>query len=383
MTYARIDSLTGKLNHVAFLIPLARHFLTRFRTLIDRDRPQAQQVIVSRQLALDAELWEHFLLKAHKGISMNRVTIRQPTKLAVSDSCPFGIGGFLLDGRAWRLRIPKSSPVYGQSTVNNFLEFPGMVKNVWLMCLTFTEKSESLLAVGDNTSAIGWMFRSSKVPKESLYYAALQMGARKLATLIIDSEHCLASQHTKGQANMVADLLSWSGDVRGAPHPLALDDPSDAELTLRFHSHLSQLIPATFEISPLPSEILSWITLALQTIELSWNQNKKWDMRLATEFGDDGSTTVLSPGRLTTRTSLHYPTAPSTSSFAPSSASINELNDDWKEDIKSHWLQALSVLPQAVWLRRFGTISNQVPFTSRGAKTCILQSKPSSRPSKM
>jgi hypothetical protein len=28
-TYADIDSLVRKLNHVAFLIPLARHFLTR------------------------------------------------------------------------------------------------------------------------------------------------------------------------------------------------------------------------------------------------------------------------------------------------------------------------------------------------------------------
>jgi hypothetical protein len=387
ITYAKVDSLTGKLNHVAFLIPLARHFLTRFRALIDRSRPQEQQVTVSRQLALDAELWERFLLKAHQGISMNRVTIRQPTKLAVSDSCPFGIGGFLLDGRAWRVRIPKSSPIYGQSTVNNFLEFLGMVVNVWLMCSTFTEESEALLAVGDNTSAIGWMFRSSKVPKESLYYAALQMGARKLATLVIDSKHCLASQHTKGQANLVADLLSWSGDVRGAPHPLASDDPSDAELTLRFHSHLPQLIPATFEISPLPNDILSWVTLALQTVESSWIQNRKRDTKPATEFGDDGSITVPSPETLTTRTSLRYPTTPSTSSFEPSSASIDGLNGvsqaDWKDDIKSHWSQALSALPQAVWLRRFGTISNQVPFTSRGAKTCILQSKPSSRPSKM
>jgi hypothetical protein len=31
ITYEGIDSLVGRLNHVAFLIPLARHFLTRFR----------------------------------------------------------------------------------------------------------------------------------------------------------------------------------------------------------------------------------------------------------------------------------------------------------------------------------------------------------------
>jgi hypothetical protein len=150
---------------------------------------------------------------------MNQVTIRQPTKLAVSDSCPFGIGGFLLDGRAWRVQIPESSPIYGQSIVNNFLEFLGMIVHVWLMCRAFNSGSESLLAVGDNASAIGWMFRSSRIARYLLYYDALQMGARKLATLVIDSEHCLVSQHTKGEANLVADLLYWSGSVWGAGCP--------------------------------------------------------------------------------------------------------------------------------------------------------------------
>jgi hypothetical protein len=172
ITYEGIDSLVGRLNHVAFIIPLARHFLTRFRELIDRNKPQNQQITISRQLGLDTELWERFLRKASQGISMNRITIRQPTKLAVSDSCPFGIGGFLLDGRAWRVRIPKSSPIYGQSIVNNFLEFLGMIVNVWLMCRAFNGRSEALLAVGDNTSAIGWMFRSSRIARDSLYYDA-------------------------------------------------------------------------------------------------------------------------------------------------------------------------------------------------------------------
>jgi hypothetical protein len=169
---------------------------------------------------------------------VNRVTLRQPTRLAVSDSCPFGIGGLLLEGRAWRIQIPPSSPICGESTANNFLEFPGMVVNVWLMCETFTEQSELLLAIGDNTSAIGWPFRSSRIAQDSLCYDALQPGARKLATLVTDSEHCLASQHIRGEANLVADLLSWSSDVRGSPHPLAMDQPSDEELTSCFHSHL-------------------------------------------------------------------------------------------------------------------------------------------------
>ena len=178
ITYSDIDSLVGRLNHVAFIIPLARHFLTSFRLLIDRNRPQHQQITVSNQVLLDTALWEHFLLRASQGISMNRITIRQPSQLAVSDSCPFGIGGFLLNGRAWRVRIPSSSPLYGESTANNFLEFLGMIVNVWLLCLDHPSSSEAFLAIGDKASAIGWLFCSRQLPLSSFYYDAVQLGAR-------------------------------------------------------------------------------------------------------------------------------------------------------------------------------------------------------------
>ena len=194
--------------------------------------------------------------------------------------------------------------------------------------------------------------------------------------MIIDSNHCLASQHTKGQANLVADLLSWSGNVRGTPHPSALDDPLDAELTLRFHSFLPQLIPRSFAISPLPTEVLSWLTLALQTLESSWIRNKNRDTKLATGSGGDGGRFVPSQESPITPSSLLYPIAPSSSSFVPSSASIVQLNgadqESWKADIRNRWSQTLSGLPQAVWLRRFGTLSSPAPFTSRAAKTSIL-----------
>jgi hypothetical protein len=103
ITYKGADSLVGKLNHTAFLIPLARHFLTCLRGLIDQDKPQRQHITASQNVVLDVALWDRFLFKASQGILMNRITItiRQSTRLSVSDYCPFGIGGFLLDGRAW------------------------------------------------------------------------------------------------------------------------------------------------------------------------------------------------------------------------------------------------------------------------------------------
>jgi hypothetical protein len=89
--------------------------------------------------------------------------------------------------------------------------------------------------------------------QHAVTYDAIQMVARKLGSLITTSPHCLASQHIKGAANIVSDLLSYTGSVHGKPHPLALDNPFNEELTQRFHASLSSQIPPNFDISPLPN----------------------------------------------------------------------------------------------------------------------------------
>lgn len=73
---------------------------------------------------------------------MNPITVHQPTRLCVMDSCPFRIKGLLLEGSAWCVRIPASiSPIYGQLTANNLLELLRRVVNIWLMCLAFLDTS--------------------------------------------------------------------------------------------------------------------------------------------------------------------------------------------------------------------------------------------------
>jgi hypothetical protein len=148
-----------------------------------------------------------------------------------------------------------------------------MMVTIWLVLIECKEtgsEQDCILALGDNVSAIGWLHKSGNLPLDLPYYKAVQLTARRLlARLVTGSSHCLASQHIKGDKNTVADLLSFAGDTRGETHPLAPDYPSDCILTERFHSCLPQLIPASFNISPLPSEISSFVILALQTLELS------------------------------------------------------------------------------------------------------------------
>jgi hypothetical protein len=141
---------------------------------------------------------------------MKRLTIQQPTHLTFFDTCPFRFGGYNLQGQAWRIQIPDLCPLRGDEWSNNLFEFMGMAISIWLKCLILSEHAEYILSFGDNTSAVGWRFRSSHINPNSLTLDAIQLLARKVATLVMDSPPCLASQHIKGEHNVVSDLLFFS-----------------------------------------------------------------------------------------------------------------------------------------------------------------------------
>jgi hypothetical protein len=156
-------------------------------------------------------------------------------------------------------------------------------------------------------------------------------------TAAASSSHCLASQHIKGDENVVSDLLSFAGNVRGYDHPLALDFPSDATLTQRFHDHLPQLIPQNFVISLLTSEISSFVTRALQMTESSLSLNKKSLTKNVTEPGDDGPPSAPNQASTLTPSSLEYQNPKKSSSFEPSSPFTESL---------ASWHQSGSLLGQ-------------------------------------
>jgi hypothetical protein len=384
-TFGNLETCLGRLNHTAFVIPLARHFLSRLRNRVAHQRPKTQSITLSDEELEDLRLWVRFLSAAHLGISMNRVTIRQPTRLCISDACPWGIAGYSLRGRAWRIVIPHCTPLRGDSRFNNLFEFIGTAVTAWLECLDSTDDAEEcILALGDNTSALGWIHRSGRVKETSMSYKAIQMVARHLATVFLESTHCLASQHLKGDHNVVADLLSFAGHDRDKPHPLAADNPSDHVLTRRFHKFLHSQIPASFAISPLPPEILSWTSQVLQIAESSLIRATRAQTKPTTASGVDGFPFVNVPASLLTPTSLLYSTMSANSSSAPSWVCTGMPPGTSMVDLPGvvarQWSQALCAVPQAVWLRRSGTISNTAPFTSREAPTCDLPCVPCSEP---
>ena len=78
--------------------------------------------------------------------------------------------------------------------------------------------------------------------------------------------------------------LRW-GNLRRASPLLAPDCPSDLVLTQRFHTCMPQLIPAGFNISPLPNEISCFVIQVLQTLESSLTRSKNQPTKRKTESG--------------------------------------------------------------------------------------------------
>ena len=257
-TKDNLETLVGQLNHVAHIIPMARHFLSRIRQLTDSKSQGKSRLKVTPEVADDLRLWLLLLAAAQQGISINLIATRRPSRVLWSDSCPFGVGGYsLVTGFAWRILIPKNSVIYGNNRVKNLLEFLGMAINILLELQDCkAEDQDCILALGDNTSAVGWLHNTAKLgPGEGAREAHL-MVARRIAHEVLEKGCCIASQHIKGELNNVADLLSFAGGLTcagGKTHPLAADDPPNDILTQRFHSTYPEQIPAHFAISQLPA----------------------------------------------------------------------------------------------------------------------------------
>jgi hypothetical protein len=127
-----LDTIVGRLNHVSFIIPLARHFFSRLWALFKKQTHGKAHLHLSDDIIEDLKLWLDFLRSARTGIFTNLIVTRQPSRHCFSDSCPYGIGGWNTSGRAWRIRIPKTIVLYSSKKVNNLLEFIGMAINILL-----------------------------------------------------------------------------------------------------------------------------------------------------------------------------------------------------------------------------------------------------------
>ena len=103
-SYSDLDTLIGRLNHVGYGIPSARHFFSRICQLKTKARFH-RQVSIPALILADLDDWFYFLQAAHNGISMNLLTYCSPIHLHRSDACEYGLGGYSAKGLAWRWEI--------------------------------------------------------------------------------------------------------------------------------------------------------------------------------------------------------------------------------------------------------------------------------------
>jgi hypothetical protein len=75
-TFGTLQTCLGQLKHTAFVIPLARHFLSRLRDRVEVKRHKWHSITLFNEEIHDIRPWVRFLNTAHGGLSLNRITIR-------------------------------------------------------------------------------------------------------------------------------------------------------------------------------------------------------------------------------------------------------------------------------------------------------------------
>ncbi|KAL9189303.1 hypothetical protein ACHAXT_011793 [Thalassiosira profunda] len=234
-------TLVGRLNHVGYIIPSARHFLNRIRRLeyVANKHGRAMFTIDARR---DLALWILFLRRARAGLSMNLVVFRLPTTVGITDASEYGIGGYCLySGRAWRYEFTK---VERKAFSLNLKEFIGSVVNSKMLLPHDQCQYPCLLSLGDSSSATGWLHSSNFDPDLHPMHAEV---AREHARVTMHHDACDYSQHLPGLHNVVADSLSRDFHL------------SHSKLTAMLYAAQPPYLPPQLSIVPLPPTITSWI----------------------------------------------------------------------------------------------------------------------------
>jgi hypothetical protein len=367
-TFKCLDSVVGRLNHAAAALPLARYFLNRVRSAAHRDesnhvRQQTNKHVkwLSKSVIADLQLFSDFFLpKIHEGISLNLLTFRRPTHIFWSDACPSGMGGFSQhSGKAWRFEIPEKI-LHATKNQNNLLEFIASVISVWIEILDGAPSQSCFLSFADNTSAVGWLHKANV---NEAVNKPLETATRHFASLLIQADCCLYSQHFRGSENKVADALSRRFDL------------TDNQLEFFIHSTLHYQVPDTFRLVHLPQSISSWVIWLLQKIKGTTASRKAQETRKQ-EYGKDGSN--IAKSLRTTMTSTYnespLPFEQQCLEHLPQPCDA----DNFLNLTRKNWEQAQSARPWPSWVRSlgqtWGTTPSMVPANPESLRAYLASS---------
>ena len=241
ITWDDAKTLVGRLNHVGYIIPSARHFLNRIRKL-ERISDAHGRAMITTEAREDLFLWIKFLRRARRGISINSIIFRIPTTVTVSDASEHGMGGFdLKSGRAWRYEFTKEER---DVFTLNLKEFLAAIITGKLNLPHDPSPFPCLLAIGDSTCSAGWQHKSNFDPDVDPMHAE---AAREQARTIMAHDASEYSQHIPGISNVIADSLSRDFNL------------SNTKLISMLFATNPPLLPPQMKIEPLPPNLISWI----------------------------------------------------------------------------------------------------------------------------
>ena len=123
-----LETLIGRLNHKALVIPLSRHLHTRIRCFHSNINVFAWYKLRTN-IRDYLKLHMKILHLAHKIISMNLLIYHKPTCIYLADACKIVMGGFSSKGRAGRWQIPKE--YWGRAHIN-LLKFYTKLVSRWI-----------------------------------------------------------------------------------------------------------------------------------------------------------------------------------------------------------------------------------------------------------
>jgi hypothetical protein len=350
-SFKELEKLVGRLNHAATACPLMRYFLNRLRKMLSAwDTNKKLIRYLSSPVLEDLKLWHRsFLPKIHKGMSLNLITYRRPTVVSWSDACPQGMGGYDSLGNAWQFQLSHDDTVACHSS-NNSLEFVAALISVWVAISTRRNNEDCFLALGDNTSAVGWLHKANIDESKNL---PLHMAARKYAEILLQADCCLYSQHIAGKHNTIADILSRKFDF------------TNKDLTTFILSNFAHQVPQSFTVSPLPPEILSWLISWLRKCREKMASQKVRETK-SKGLGEDGLS--IQDASTLNKTSgskdlLQIKEQRSSVPLPP------PLGDDNSPDlIQQSWLREQCKRPLQNWVRFSGQTWGTTPHMSQGLR---------------
>ena len=240
VTAKELESTIGRLNHAAYVVPNARHFLGRLYRASERAKVHGS-VKLSQPQWDDLELWRGFLDVALRGVPVGRLVARWPTRIVRVDACPQGMGGYgLQSGVAWRLRLDPD--LIGRGSLST-LEFLAALIGIWVECELSggIGTDDVLLCQGDSSSATGWLAKSSFGDECPIHMAI----ARSLASYLNARSVAHYSQWFPGKENSVADVLSRDFHLR------------DDEVVELLQKNFAHQLPQSFRLVPLSTAMLS------------------------------------------------------------------------------------------------------------------------------